>query len=65
MGGQRAFLNTPHPIYGIDAGGFSVGDLPPSYTSPTAFLTNVVGQHDFQPDPVERQHGRAVIAHLQ
>lgn len=45
MGGQRDSINTPHPIYGIAAGGFSVGDLPPSYSSGSeiVFLTAVTG----------------------
>jgi len=43
MSGQRNIINTPHPIYGIDAGGFSVGDLPPSYTSSTPILTDATG----------------------
>ena len=40
MSGQRSTF-TPHPIYGIDKGGFTIGDLPQGFNSGIQVLTNV------------------------
>lgn len=53
MSGQRerAILNTPHPVYGIDAGGFSVGDLPAC--GQIGILAVDAKSADYTSDPVE------------